>query len=331
MLSLARLVRELSILLKSKPCLVRADSENCRLFFSYLLCSSIGFIKVMLMNCAWEAYLNILPSRLRPLVDKSSETLQDIRLRLNEHPILCTQLGRTTLDTVITPQDLQYCINAASSYSPWTAKTIADGFITARGGHRIGICGDAVVSGGKMEGIRAATSLAIRVARDYVGIAAGLEKIAGSVLIIGSPGTGKTTLLRDLIRRRSSLPGICVSVVDERQEIFPLLRQGDLFHPGDNTDILTGCPKPQGVIQVLRNMGPSVIAVDEITSKQDCQALTEAAWCGVDLVATAHARNAKEFYASVVYKPLIQCGIFQTLVVLRSDKTWYTERIPHEY
>ncbi len=275
--------------------------------------------------------MNILPSRLRPLVDKSSETLQDTRLRLNEHPILYTQLGRTVLDTVITPQDLQYCINAASSYSPWTARTIADGFITARGGHRIGICGDAVVSNGRMGGVRTPTSIAIRVARDYVGIACGLEKLVGSVLIIGSPGSGKTTLLRDLIRRKSNTQDSCVCVVDERQEIFPLLRQGDFFHPGDNTDILTGCPKPQGIIQVLRNMGPSVIAVDEITSKDDCQALTEAAWCGVDLVATAHAKNAKEFYASVVYKPLIESGIFQTLVILRSDKTWYTERILYEH
>ena len=75
----------------------------------------------------------------------------------------------------------------------------------------------------------------------------------------------------------------------------------------------------------LQTMSPSVIALDEITAAEDCTALLEAAWCGVQLIATAHAGSKEELYARKTYEPLVSQGIFDTLITMRTDKTWQKE------
>jgi stage III sporulation protein AA len=181
-----------------------------------------------------------------------------------------------------------------------------------------------VVQGSDMTGLRQVTSLCIRVARDLVGIAGKLQCTNGSVLIIGRPGSGKTTLLRDLIRHRSDSGAGSIAVVDERGELFPA---GTAFSRGCRTDILTGCSKGQGIEILLRTMGPATIAVDEITSEGDCDALVKAGWCGVSLLATAHASCKEDLYARPVYKPLVKSHLFDTLVILQPDKSWKAERM----
>jgi stage III sporulation protein AA len=218
-------------------------------------------------------------------------------------------------------EDILTCINTASRYSPWAAGTISQGFLTAPGGHRIGICGEAVIKGGHMAGIRRITSLNIRVARDITGIAEGIPT-DGSVLIVGAPGRGKTTLLRDLVRVISN-DGGQVSVVDERCELFP----GDDFFPGVCTDILSGCGKREGITAVLRSMGPEWIAVDEITDVQDCEALLQAGWCGVKLLATAHADSVEDLKKRDAYRNLLESGLFRTVVVMKPDRRWELERM----
>ena len=141
-------------------------------------------------------------------------------------------------------------------------------------------------------------------------------------MILGKPGSGKTTLLRDLIRARGEREN--VSVVDERGELFPPCGS---FPPGAHTDIITGCTKSQGIEALLRTMGPAVIAVDEITAKEDCDALIQAGWCGVQLLATVHAANREDLMHRPVYQPLLHCGLFDTLVVMQADKSFHTERI----
>lgn len=276
------------------------------------------------MRCAWKELLSILPNWMRAEVDElGRETLQELRLRLGLPPELIRRGGDKQLCRLVTGDDIHYIVNAASKYSPWSAATIAAGYITAPGGHRIGLCGEAVIHHGQMTGLRKVTSLCIRVARDFPGIAADMQEELGSVLIIGRPGSGKTTYLRDLIRFRSEKMRGSVAVVDERNELFPAG-----IPAGSRTDILVGCSKTQGIDTVLRTMGPHTIAVDEITSDTDCVALQKAGWCGVTLLATAHAGSLEDLYTRPVYKPLLSNHLFRTVVILQSHGTRKVERIP---
>ena len=273
------------------------------------------------MMCAWEQILGILPDWLALEVDRYGKNgAQEIRLRLGQAPEL--NLGKTSLwlDRIVSRDDLNFVVNVTSRYSPWSATTMDKGYLTAPGGHRIGICGEVVVKDGTMIGIRLVHSLCIRVARDYSGIAAAAAKLKGSVLLIGPPGSGKTTLLRDLAR---SIAGSeTVGVVDERGELFP-----EGIGRGRRMDVISGCSKAEGIQILLRTMGPSCIALDEITSQQDCDALLRAGWCGVRLIATAHAANCADLMHRPVYRPLVSGKLFDHILVLSRDKSWTEERV----
>lgn len=258
------------------------------------------------MNWNKTQLLAILPQRLRM---ERYEAVSEVRLRLGQRPRLVTVGGWKDLDGPVTMDELRFVLNAASGYSPWTAESLREGYLTAPGGHRIGVCGDGPE----------ASSLCIRVARDVLGIATGLPPDQ-SLLILGPPGSGKTTLLRDHIRQVSRRH--MVSVVDERRELFP-----DGFSRGENTDVLSGVDKPRGIDMVLRSMGPEVIAMDEVTSKDDCEALLRAAWCGVRLLATAHADSVKDLKTRTVYRPLAEAGVFTKAVVLDKRRKWRMEEV----
>ena len=273
------------------------------------------------MTCAWKELLSILPHRLRQDVDRlGKEKLQELRLRSGQYPQLILGKERRQIPGLITSEELQYVVNMASRYSPWNVQTLSQGYLTASGGHRIGVCGEAVMKDGQMQGIRNISSLNIRIARDFPGIANKLQMVTGSILIIGRPGSGKTTLMRDLIRGMSER--CTVTVVDERSELFPIG-----LDPVCHADVLRGCGKGQGMDMLLRVMSPDVIAVDEITSNADCQALIRAGWCGVRLLATAHAVSCEDLLRRSVYKPLVEAGIFDMLVILQEDKSFRTERM----
>lgn len=278
------------------------------------------------MICAWKEFLKLLPNGLRQQVDKDHrEQLLELRLRVGYPPELVLKDRSVWLNMKTERQDVQFVINAVSQYSPWAVTSMASGYITALGGHRIGFCGDTVVQNGIVTGIREVTSLCMRVARSFPGISG--DKLDGSVLIIGKPGSGKTTLLRDLIRQRSEHGNGSVCVVDERGELFPMVQGAHCFDPGPRTDILTACHKADGVLMLLRTMSPRYIALDEITAAEDCEALMSAGWCGVDLLATAHAADRNDLFHRPVYRPIITSQLFSSLVIMQPDKSWRVERM----
>lgn len=273
------------------------------------------------MLCAWKEFLNILPSRFRRAVDQMGrEALQELRLRLGRPPELVLPGEIRCLPETVTREDLSFCVNAASRYSPWAASSMAKGFLTAPGGHRIGICGSVVCHGGTVTGFGEIHSLCIRIARDFPGIAEKVKAPSDSILILGAPGWGKTTLLRDLCRRISLRETVCV--VDERGEVFP-----EGMERGNRMDVLWGCPKSAGVEMLLRTMSPAFIAVDEITAEEDCDALIRAAHCGVRLIATAHASSTEDLFRRKAYRPLTGHSLFQRVLLLRPDKTYTVERM----
>lgn len=274
------------------------------------------------MMCAWNELLRILPPRLRDRTGRTAEDgLQELRLRLDQEPELVCRDGNLTLPEKVSQEDLSFVINTASRYSPWAAQSMAEGYLTAPGGHRIGLCGEAVTDQGRIKGIRTLRSLCIRVARDYPGISKGIP-VQGSVLILGPPGSGKTTLLRDLIRQRAESEPSSIAVVDERCEVLP-----PQFPQGKRVDILSGCGKAEGIPMVLRTMGPGAVAVDEITDTRDAEALGQAYGCGVEILATAHGASMEDLWKKSEYRTLMERNVFQWVVILQRNKSWRTERI----
>lgn len=273
------------------------------------------------MRCAWKEFLGIIPQCIREDVNRCGrEHLQELRLRINAPPELVLPEKRLLLEQNITQRDLDFVINTATKYSPWSAASSSQGYITAPGGHRIGLCGEVVLKDGHVAGIRSIRSICIRVARDFPGIGKAAAALNSSVLILGAPGTGKTTLLRDIIRHLAKTRH--VAVVDERNELFPIN-----FEQGIYQDTLSGCSKEEGVEMLLRTMGPEFIAVDEITAEKDSLALIQASCCGVFLLATAHAGSLEDFYNRRAYAPIRESMIFQNVLVLHKNKTFTMERM----
>lgn len=265
------------------------------------------------MICAWQEFLSLLPRWMQQDVDTlGRDSLQELRLRINSPPQLNLGIRKAVLKRTVVRSDLEHVINAASGYSPWTAATISKGYLASSGGHRIGICGDAIVEEGVIRGIRSLYSLCIRIARDFPGI--GNRFLTNqSALILGAPGWGKTTLLRDIARTLASDRE--VAVIDERGELFP-----DGFSRGRNMDVLRFCPKPQGMDMLLKTMGPACIAMDEITSEEDGSALLHAARCGVQLLAAVHAVDLLDLSNRPIYRSILDAGIFENYIALGADK-----------
>lgn len=276
-------------------------------------------VGVMQMICAWNELISILPQWLRQqIVAFEKKPLEEIRMRVNSPPeLVCSDCTRW-LTQIVQADDIRFCVNAASRYSPWAASTVSQGYITAQGGHRIGLCGEAVIKNGFFAGFRTVHSLCIRIARDFSGAASLVDSYNKSILILGAPGWGKTTLLRDLARKTAS--DCEVGVVDERRELFP-----DGFPIGKRMDILYGCPKHQGIETLLRTMTPEVIAVDEITAEEDCKAIINAIGCGIRLLATAHASGMEDYQKRCVYNQLRTNSVFDCFLILHPDKTYHME------
>ena len=275
----------------------------------------------------YDKAVELLPFGLRNfarLVDEMDKaSAEEFRLRVGQVPsILLPEGEKPFSSTQITEADLRAVIEIATDASMHTVRdSLKKGYISATGGTRIGIGGEVSISNGEVVGFRHFSSLSLRIAKEILGVAEQILpqlKEKGrlySTLIISPPGGGKTTILRDLIRLVSD-GGRRVSVADERGELAALQRGRAQMQIGSRTDVLTGCPKDKAVLQLLRVLGPEVIAVDEITAIEDKKALEQAANCGVILLASAHAQNYEDLMEKPMYRQMIEEKLFGRIVMI---------------
>lgn len=274
----------------------------------------------------FDQVCRLLPRELRSGAERLSAALrsdaEEFRLRVGQPPtILCQGREHAVSGQPVTREQLSDVLEIATHASAHTAlERMRAGFLTVEGGHRIGICGSAVVRDGAVWVIRELSSLNLRIARAVPGLAEPLMDKLGNgrpngILILSEPGGGKTTLLRDLIRCLS-LRGERVGIADERGELAGLWKGVPQFDIGPRTDVLDGCPKAAGLLSLLRGMNESILAVDEIAIQEDVAAIQMCAHCGVRLLATAHAGSLAELKRRTYLAPILRPDIFSTVVTI---------------
>ncbi|MBR3691269.1 MAG: stage III sporulation protein AB [Clostridia bacterium] len=264
--------------------------------------------------------LRMAALRLSPEIRRRAE---EFRLRLG-YPLTVHIAGREipAAETAVGEGEILKCMELCSGGSAYAVEDeLREGFLSAPGGHRLGICGRAVLRGGEIAGFREISSLALRIARAVPGAAAEIlpevlrEGRVRSTLILAPPGRGKTTLLRDLIRGISA-SGIRVAVADARGEIAGSFRGVAAFDLGSCTDVMCAAPKGEAILRLLRCMSPAVIAVDEITTPEDLAAVRQAAFTGTAILATAHAFAPEDLSRRPLYRELAAAGVFERRIFI---------------
>jgi len=279
--------------------------------------------------------------RLAGVPKSVRERATEIRLRTGlplmiittDEPLFVLKSGEVSYQNrsgcyIVTDDDVQKSFRKLCGYSVHSYQNeIKNGFLTV-GGNRVGFCGTAVTEEGRITAVRKITSLNVRIARQVRGVADAVvklfsEKDRGGVLIVGAPSSGKTTLLKDLVRQLAD--GSVgrywrVAVVDERSEIGGERGTEEENDIGCSVDLFCGYPKSKGMEIAIRTMSPEILVCDEIGNRADLDAVREATNSGVTVVATLHARDRGELLKKPFLASLLDTGAFSHFVFLDSRK-----------
>lgn len=259
-------------------------------------------------NCK-AAILRQLTAEYRKLLETVSfAELEEIRFRIgrpvmlyrhNGYDYLSASGGATKIINqakIVKKADLDdlsaaLCANSVYAY----LSEIKDGFITLRGGHRVGLAGKCIIKNGEITNISAISGINIRIAKAYTGCGDRLATLlrtqtsVKNTLLISPPQCGKTTLLRDLARIFSANFKVCI--VDERSEIAGSFEGLPQFDIGPQTDVLDRFPKADGIILAIRSLSPQILITDELGTKAETEALQSASQAGCRLLTSVHGDN----------------------------------------
>lgn len=284
-----------------------------------------------------EDVIGLFPLKIRGLLNERilKEQIYEIRIKIGKPIIIYSRYGESIVNYIPTKEDMKSIIQKISNYSLYAyEEDIRQGFITIKGGHRIGIAGECIMDKGEVKTIRNISSINIRISSEIIGCSNKIMKYIYSekgkriynTIIISPPKCGKTTILRDITRNISNgipsmgLYGRKVVVVDERSEIGAChlgIPQNNL---GIRTDVLDNCLKREGMIMAIRSLSPEILICDEIGTKGDIEALLMAFNSGVNIVTSIHGFTINDLYKRRVFQDLLDNGIIERAVVLSSRR-----------
>lgn len=281
-----------------------------------------------------------IKNSLIELPNELKQEVQEICLRVNSSIVIITSQKSFFLSSegnlspedsksfVVSQNDILETFKILCNFSIYSFQNqIKNNFITLKGGHRVGICGTAIIDGEKIINISDISSMNFRISKEIIGCSDKIfEKLGlnlGGTLIVGPPASGKTTILRDIARKLSNTYEngklIKVSIIDERREIAAVY-QGVPQKDVGFSDILNGFPKAEGIMRALRTLSPRIIICDEIGNNEDADAIRKSLNCGVGIIASVHAEFAEEILKSEKIKNILNSGAIKNVVLLDKGK-----------
>ncbi len=250
--------------------------------------------------------------------------LREIRIRADRPTVFVTGTRTASLPWSPEKAHLTALVEALSEHSLYArVEETSQGYITLRGGHRMGLCGRVAHTDSRSV-LSDIGSVCIRIAGEWPGCAdlliARLHEVPQSLLIIGPPGSGKTTLLRDLARQLASgRKARQVAIVDERSELAACIGGIPQLDVGESTDVLEGLRKQEAFSWLLRSMAPEIIVTDELGGDADAAAVLEATNSGVAVCASAHGSSLQDAAARPALADLMSRRVFDLYAILSPE------------
>ena len=199
------------------------------------------------------------------------------------------------------------------------------GFLSLPYSIRVGVAGDVFVSGGAIKFIKNVCYLNIRIPNTLlINVDEVVEYIKNksfntSILVIGAPCSGKTTLLRSLCKQLSDPPyNKRVSAIDTNKElVLPS------FLSSTSCEYLTSYPKMEGIRTVIRYFNPEYAICDELCGSIESDVLKELHHSGVPIIASAHCDSFSSLKTRTDLSFLINNGIFDTVLCVKMVERSY--------